>query len=97
MAESILAFRAIPRKAADRTGLQYGRLTVVRLSHTGTGSDRSAYWECLCECGTYIVEDVRNGDVYYECPEEGRRGQAPAEEFAARVARRVPVELLPER
>lgn len=46
---------------------------------------------------TYIVEDVRNGDVYYECPEEGRRGQAPAEEFAARVARRVPVELLPER
>lgn len=33
----------------DRTGQQYGRLTVV--GHAGTASNGDALWRCRCDCG----------------------------------------------
>lgn len=45
----------------DLTGLSFGRLSVVSLSHTNLNG---AYWRCLCECGaSHVVlgKLLRNG------------------------------------
>lgn len=36
----------------DRTGLKYGKWTVIRLSHT---NECGAHWHCRCDCGTESV------------------------------------------
>lgn len=41
----------------DKVGQKFGKLTVVRLSHTGAKG--VAFWECRCECGGLKV--VRSG------------------------------------
>jgi hypothetical protein len=40
-------------RVIDRTGLQYGRLTV--LSRAANTPQRAARWLCQCECGTQVV------------------------------------------
>lgn len=39
------------RRAKDMTGLQFGRLTVLR--PTGTGRNGELWWDCRCACGRY--------------------------------------------
>lgn len=41
------------RRVKDRTGLRYGRLTVIRF--VGTDASRRAMWECVCECGKKVI------------------------------------------
>ena len=56
----------MPRKGAllsDLTGLRFGRLCVVRLSGR---RNRSALWECVCDCGHTIValgSNLRSGST----------------------------------
>ena len=40
-------------KFIDRSGMQYGKLTVLR--RHGTNSLHKVTWECLCECGKVTV------------------------------------------
>lgn len=44
------------------TGLKIGRLTVLRIvgHKTFPCGKKSVLWQCLCECGTFTVVDVRN-------------------------------------
>lgn len=52
-------------KLVDITNQQFGRLTVVRCAGRHP-VHRSAYWECLCECGNSIVsrgESLRSGKI----------------------------------
>lgn len=37
----------------DLTGKRFGRLQVIRYSHT---KDKHAYWICICDCGTECVK-----------------------------------------
>jgi hypothetical protein len=42
-------------KFVDKTGLQYGRLTVINRADVPQPKDKQAVWECLCECGNTIL------------------------------------------
>lgn len=44
----------------DLSGQRFGRWQVIKLSDTPHAS-RSAYWECLCDCGT--VKDVKSDSL----------------------------------
>lgn len=51
--------RIYPERAynfINRTGIKYGRLTVLGLAPKPKGCKRS-YWFCKCECGTEITVD----------------------------------------
>lgn len=37
----------------DRTGIRYGRLTVIGMSARTNG--KRTYWDCICECGQKIA------------------------------------------
>lgn len=48
----------------DLTGNIYGNLTVI--SRSGTASNGSAIWKCLCECGNYADvrgDKLKNGEI----------------------------------
>ena len=54
----------MPRHRVDRTGLQFGRLTVIEFSHRGVR--RESYWLCQCQCGVRKAVawgNLRSGDV----------------------------------
>lgn len=40
----------------DLVGSKFGKLTVVSLSHT----EKTQYWNCLCDCGKSVVVVTRN-------------------------------------
>lgn len=45
------------RNAIDISGHQYGKLTVVKHSHT---TSQGAHWICLCECGGTKIATAKN-------------------------------------
>ena len=48
----------------DLTNQRFGRLTVLRFSHTGKWG--RAFWACLCDCGKETVasgEDLKSGNT----------------------------------
>jgi hypothetical protein len=50
-------------KAVDLTGKTFGRLLVVKRSHSGK---RGVYWECTCKCGNKKIsctEDLKKGII----------------------------------
>ena len=49
---------AIPNKVKNRIGQRFGRLLVIGYSHVT--KERSAAWECKCECGQIIVVRVQH-------------------------------------
>lgn len=40
-------------KFIDRTGMRYGKLTVIR--RHGTNASRKVTWECVCDCGATTI------------------------------------------
>ncbi len=53
------------RKAIDITGNKYGKLTVIKKSHS---DKRNLYWECVCECGELCYvnsSDLKRGRTNY--------------------------------
>lgn len=60
-----------PREYPDKTGEQYGKLTVIKKSkkiRTKSGKIK-VMWECLCDCGNTILIDTSswNSRAYYSC------------------------------
>lgn len=59
------------QRAEDLTGKRFGKLTVLNRSEK-TGSNRTVYWDCICDCGNTRTVDstsLRNETVTacYEC------------------------------
>jgi hypothetical protein len=53
----------MPGKLKDLTNLEFGKLTVIELSHI---KSRKSYWKCLCSCGneTTVRSDcLRDGNT----------------------------------
>ena len=42
-----------PNRVLDRTGIRYGRLVALRLSHK---QDGHWFWDCQCDCGNRVTE-----------------------------------------
>lgn len=42
-------------KIIDRTGLRYGKLTVIDKAPNKSATDTNARWNCLCDCGKTTV------------------------------------------
>ena len=59
----------------DKVGQKFGKLTVVRLSHTGNRG--VAFWECSCECGgrKVVLSSALGRDVFScGCIRKGMNG-----------------------
>ena len=44
-----------PGYQIDRTGQQYGQLTVLGFDHIDKGKQNIAYWKCRCSCGKECI------------------------------------------
>ena len=44
-----------PGYQIDRTGQQYGQLTVLGFDHIDKGKQNTAYWKCRCSCGKECI------------------------------------------
>lgn len=56
--------RKQPVNFVDRTGLTYGRLTVLR--YAGSDKNYRSLWECKCECGSLTIVkglELNSGDT----------------------------------
>ncbi len=47
--------RTHPGYLIDRTGQQYGQLTVLGFDHIDKGKQNTAYWKCRCSCGKECI------------------------------------------
>lgn len=47
--------RTHPGYQIDRTGRQYGQLTVLGFDHVEKGKQNMAYWKCRCSCGKECI------------------------------------------
>lgn len=77
----------------DLTGQRFGRLRVIGLSQTKTGTAHSRRpWRCLCECGTVCTAlswDLRKGSTR-SCGCLGRERRAEVLRANAERARKTP-------
>lgn len=52
------------KKPIDITGMKFGRLTVIRYTHSN--DDKKACWDCICDCGNKINttgKSLRSGNT----------------------------------
>lgn len=59
-----MPYRMKKRKYKDMSGMRYGRMIVINLSHVSKAGD--AYWICECDCGTTKTvkgQSLRSGSI----------------------------------
>jgi len=81
----------------DRTGMKYGKLTVIE--RAGTGKQRQVLWVCQCDCGnTALADKSKLGGKTPSCGCVSRKQSTPKQDLTGKTFGRLTVlELAQER
>ena len=62
-----------PGYQIDRTGQQYGQLTVLGFDHIDKGKQNIAYWKCRCSCGKELFSALAHSSFRYPLGTQQKR------------------------